>query len=111
MKIGYIARFPDGDAIANDEGSIMVFGSRNDLSNFLDTADGEEPVDIVFHEISYDEILREINNVNFALNENAFNIFRKAAGRRGINVSKQDFSEINQGLIKFATLSKKTILH
>lgn len=111
MIVGYIAKFADGDAVANDEGSIMVFGSRNDFSHFLRTAEGEELINIILHEITYDQILRDLNNVNFALDEKAFNMYRKFENKNGITVSKQNFAEVDQGLIKFATLRKRKILH
>ena len=111
MLIGYIARFADGEAIANDEGSIIVFGNINDFSHFIETANGEEVINPTFHEITYDQILRDINNVNFALDEKSFNIYRKIANKKGISISKQDFTEVDQKLIKFATLRKKNIIN
>ncbi len=108
--VGYIALFPEGDTVSNTDGSIIVFGTTVAFKEYLETVGGEPISGITFHPIDYDLLLRECSSDPFALDEGAFDKFKAAANVQGHTIPHQNFAEPNDDLIKFATISTKTVL-
>ncbi len=112
--IGYLAIFPERDELMNMDGTIVVFGRKNDFQEYLNTleTDGGDDLSVLqFKPVCYEQVTDDVDGRIFALDETSYNKYRKIAAKRGIALPAKDFYEEDESLIKFATLKKKKILH
>jgi len=117
--IGYYGLFSNSidEVVSNLDDSIIIFGSTPKFKEYLLTTieDGEPEPKVIFHPLSYRQMIVDMDkSYLFALDEMAFNTFRKAASKLGLSISAKQFAEDTEDLKVFAILKKskkKIILH